>query len=400
MLVDNVVITDISHDYKGICYIEGVKCFVDEAVIGDEVNIDIYKKTKNYYVAKIINITKSSEYRNNNILCPYYKKCGGCSLQHIELNYYHELKKNNLKKLLGIDDIIVYNATFGERRRIDLKYKNGMYGFFEKGSKNIVPIDSCINLTSALNNVIKKLQGVVLTNLNSVQLFECSNGVGVNFIFNQDPILDELKKLQFLRDLVTSANYTYLDKKSFIPIIKNDDLYLELNDFKIKLPKDFFMQATKNSQDFMIKTVCNEIKDYNNVYDLYCGIGTYSFPMTRYNKKVTCFEGSDFMINSIKENSLNIGNLFVEKKDLFNQPIVNFKDVDAVVINPPRNGAGNQCKFLKEPNKIVYVSCNPETFKKDFDILKNYYKTTKTFLVDQFFYSNHIEIIVVLEKNI
>ena len=187
-----------------------------------------------------------------------------------------------------------------------------------------------------------------------------------------------------------------------MPIIKNNDLFLTLKNKQILLPNNFFMQATKESQDFMINKVCEEIKDYKNVYDLYCGIGTYSFPLSDYNKKITCFEGEDLMIDSIKKNinKSNIKNLFFEKKDLYNQPITDFKNVDALVINPPRNGAGNQCKFIKNIDKIIYVSCNPETFKKDLEILKNNnYIISKIILIDQFFYSNHVEIICILKNN-
>ena len=162
------------------------------------------------------------------------------------------------------------------------------------------------------------------------------------------------------------------------------------------------MQATKDSQNFMIKKICEEIHSFKLVYDLYCGIGTYSFPLSKYNKKVICFEGDDLMIKSINENInlLKIKNLFPEKKDLFNQPIINFENVDAVIINPPRNGASNQCKFLNNIKKIVYVSCNPESFRRDFEILKNNYKIDKLYLIDQFFYTNHVEIIVILDKKL
>lgn len=402
MLIKNIKIDTISKDYKGICYFNDFKCFVDEAITGDVLDIEIYKETNKFYFAKIKKIITPSSYRNTNIECEYYKKCGGCALQHLNIDYYYKLKEDYIKKLFNINNIDIFKVGFGKRRRINLKYSNGKYGFYQKNTTNIVSINKCLNLTPSINSIINKLNNIKLTNLDSVDIFEVDNGIGMNFIFNKDPNINEFKKLDILKNDVISINYTYKDRKSFVPIIKNNDLFLTLKNKQILLPNNFFMQATKESQDFMINKVCEEIKDYKNVYDLYCGIGTYSFPLSDYNKKITCFEGEDLMIDSIKKNinKLNIKNLFFEKKDLYNQPITDFKNVDALVINPPRNGAGNQCKFIKNIDKIIYVSCNPETFKKDLEILKNNnYIISKIILIDQFFYSNHVEIICILKNN-
>lgn len=402
MLIKNVKIENTTKDYKGICYINNFKCFVEEAIEGDTLDIEIHKETGKFYFAKIKKIINPSPYRNTNIECEYYKKCGGCALQHIKLDYYYQLKLNYIKELLNIDNIDIFKVGFNKRRRINLKYSNGKYGFYQKNTTNIVSINKCLNLTPSINNIISKLNNIKLTNLDSLDIFEADNGIGINFIFNKDPNINEFKKLDILKNDVILINYTYKDRKSFVPIIKNNDLFLTLKNKQVLLPNNFFMQATKESQDFMINKVCEEIQNYKNVYDLYCGIGTYSFPLTDYNKKITCFEGEDLMVENIKKNinRLNTKNLFFEKKDLYNQPITDFKNVDALVINPPRNGAGNQCKFIKNINKVIYISCNPETFKKDFNILKkNGYKIENLVIIDQFFFSNHIEIMCILKNN-
>ena len=398
METKKVIIENISSDYKGITYVDGIKCFVDETIAGDFVEINIYKKNKNYYQAKITKILEPSKYRNCNPECIYYNKCGGCTLQHLNIDYYYNSKKLYVEKLLNTEITEIFKVGFHKRRRVNIKYKDGIYGFYEKNSNKIVSIDKCINLTDNLNNILSNIQKIKLTNLDSVDIFEVDNGVGINLIFNKEPIIDEFKKLNILE--ATSINYTLKNKDFFIPITKRNNLFLNLDQLSIKIPNNFFMQATKDSQDFMINKICGEINNFKLVYDLYCGIGTYSFPLSKYNKKVVCFEGDDLMIKSINENInlLKIKNLLPEGKDLYNQPITDFNNVDAVVINPPRNGAGNQCKFLKNVKKIVYVSCNPESFKRDFESLKNYYKIDKLYLIDQFFYTNHLEIMVVLDR--
>ena len=101
MLIKNIKIDTISKDYKGICYVNDFKCFVDEAITGDVLDIEIYKETNKFYFAKIKKIITPSSYRNTNIECEYYKKCGGCALQHLNLDYYYKLKEDYINLNLG-----------------------------------------------------------------------------------------------------------------------------------------------------------------------------------------------------------------------------------------------------------------------------------------------------------
>ena len=102
------------------------------------------------------------------------------------------------------------------------------------------------------------------------------------------------------------------------------------------------------------------------------------------------------MINSIKNNSFK-SSINAVKRDLFNQPLTNkeLDNFDGIVINPPRNGAENQCKFIYKSSlkKIVYVSCNLDTFMRDTKLFVDKYKLEKLYLVDQFYMSKHFEVI-------
>lgn len=410
MIINNIEITGISNDYKGICEIKNKKCFVDGGIIGDIVNIEIYKETSKFYCAKIIKIIKKSAFREENVNCEFFKKCGGCLLQHLKYDYYCNLKKDNFYKdflrtgfIFNKENINFYSVGCSKRRRINLKYNNGTYGFFGKSNNNIVEINKCINVNNSINEIIKLFNGLKFTNLNSVDIFEGYNGIGINLIFNKEPNINEFKKLDIFKDKVCYINYTYLDKNAFIPIIQNNILTLKLDDYIVDLPNSFFMQATLESQDHMINTIKNEIKNCSKVADLYCGIGTYTFPISKLCK-VDCFEGGELMIKSIKNNinKLNIKTITPYQKDLFNQPLTvkELNDYDIVAINPPRNGAENQCKFLAKSNvkKVIYVSCDKNSFCNDLKLFKDKFVIKKIELIDQFFWSGHIEVICVLER--
>lgn len=410
MIVNNVEITAISNDYKGICEVYNKKCFIDGGIIGDIVNIEIYKETSKFYCAKILKIIKKSIFREENINCEYFKKCGGCLLQHLQYDYYCNLKKDNFYKdflrtgfNFNKEDINFYTVGCGKRRRVNLKYNNGIYGFFGKSNNNVVELNKCININNDINEIIKLFGGLKFTNLNSVDIFEGYNGIAINLIFNKEPNIDEFKKLDVFKNKVCYINYTYLDKNIFIPIIQNNILKLKFDDYTIDLPNSFFMQATLESQNYMINIIKNEIKNCNKTADLYCGVGTYTFPISRLCK-VDCFEGNELMIKSIRNNinRLNIKTITPYQKDLFNQPLTvkELNEYETIIINPPRNGAENQCKFLAKSNvkKIIYVSCNKNSLCNDLKLFKDKFIIKKINLVDQFFWSEHIEIICVLER--
>ena len=97
-----------------------------------------------------------------------------------------------------------------------------------------------------------------------------------------------------------------------------------------------------------------------------------------------------------------IHNVKVLNKNLFKYPLDKdeLKTISAIVIDPPRAGAHAQCQEIAslpeevKPQKIVYVSCNPKTFVYDASLLRSAnYKLEKITLVDQFVYSEHMELI-------
>ena len=101
-----------------------------------------------------------------------------------------------------------------------------------------------------------------------------------------------------------------------------------------------------------------------------------------------------------------ISNITIKAKNLFKYPLdeQELKDFDIVVFDPPRAGAKAQVEKLANmglsgPHKIIAVSCNPETFVRDANILLNggwYLQNLR--MVDQFIYSDHSEIVALFTK--
>lgn len=401
--LNNIEIKEISKDYKGITIINDKKCFIDNVTIGDIVDIEVYKETSKYYLAKVTNYIKKS---NDRIGCKCeYNNCGGCDFECVSEEYYYKIKSeilysNIIKNFpyFNKENLNIFKVGYGKRRRITLNYTNGVFGFFEKESNNIVHIKKCLNVVEDINLIIEKLDNLKLPNLSSLDITKIDNGIILNFNFSNSFNINELKKIEFLKPYSILISYCINQSTPIRYFIKEEPI-LKLGNKNIIIPEKCFLQATKESQDFMIDTVCKNLEGFKKIADLYCGVGTYSFPLSE-KSKVFSFEGNELMVNSINKNSFKT-KVVVSKRDLFKQPLIcsELNEFDGIVINPPRNGAENQCKFIAKSKvkKIIYISCSLEAFIRDTKLFVSKYKLTNLYMVDQFYMSKHFEIIGVFE---
>lgn len=422
MYRNNVEIVDLSSDFKGIASVDGKKCFVENTVVGDIVDINIVEQKQKYSVASVVKFVNKSTYRKNeidcDIKCEYFGKCGGCPLYFYNEDYYYSVKKEKLAKNIrnsGYDfdssKIRNFKVGIGKRRRINLKYRN-VFGFYGENSIDIIKIDSCINITKNLNKVVELLKNMKFSNLESVDVFDTEIIVNINFIFNNEPKIEEFKQLDIFKNKNFVVFYTYKDKEKYVPIVGNsDDIKINLGGFELILPQNCFLQATRESQDFMIDVIKNEVlalnKDSIKIADLYCGVGTYSFPLSKITKsRIYSFEGNFNMVENMKKNIIanKIKNIFPVQQDLFNQPLQKSEldEFDIIIINPPRNGAENQCKNIVKSTtkKVIYVSCDPCSLARDLRLFyDNNFELEKVILVDQFYLSKHLESLIVLSTH-
>ncbi|MCG8405154.1 MAG: hypothetical protein MI923_08165, partial [Phycisphaerales bacterium] len=164
-------------------------------------------------------------------------------------------------------------------------------------------------------------------------------------------------------------------------------------------PPGAFLQATKEAQDFLIGRVSGALNDASGVIDLFCGIGTFSLPLTGV-KSVLALDSHEGMVGALNAAAKSIGasdRLTAQRRDLFRRPLQaeEMKKFDAAILDPPRAGASAQTEQLSRSglSKIVYVSCNPATFARDARILVNagfHMGTVQP--IDQFLWSPHTEL--------
>ena len=305
--------------------------------------------------------------------CPFFGICGGCQFNFMDENYRDE----KLKKLPHID--FTHAPVWGtaKRRRADFAFTDEHFGFFKPQSKDIVDIDSCPNTVPEINAVLSNVAKLPWRGAGSVLITKCENGIDVGVKSNVPYFGNDFKHAV---EKLPSQIIRFTWNNSIVR--KYAEPEIRFNDKIIKYPSNAFLQPTIETEQILRDLVVEHVSDAKKVADLFCGLGNFTF--------ATNAIGFDIVGNGVT-------------RDLFKKPLTaqNLNQYDVVIMDPPRAGAEKQSKELSKSNvkRIIYVSCNPNTFVRDARILEQGgYKMNTAIPVDQFVGSSHWEIFSVFEK--
>lgn len=376
--------------------------------------------------------------------CAYENICGGCLFRSLKEENYRRQKIETFKKIMA--NLAQEKLSFGEpifigdhtRRRAEFsfEYKKGrlFFGFNARQSHEIVDVENCALLTEELNTILpimrkftaelckivttKKEKGKKLRNINitkgQIFLTQALNGIDVSLEAAENP---ELKHRLLIADLINNnpqiISFSWKNLKGYSEIIAQKSApYINIADLPIRIPSATFLQASEQSEKALIGLVLHYLAEtMGNIADLFCGIGTFSYPLAKNIKnKITAVDSSESLLAEFQKNIniLNLPNIKILKRNLFKYPLQDgeLKGFSAIVFDPPRAGASAQVRaiaelmFEEKPQKIVAVSCNPHTFVSDANrLLAGGYYIKEITMVDQFNYSNHTELVALFEKN-
>ena len=303
--------------------------------------------------------------------CPFFGKCGGCKYDFAAADYQSQKAAALPSYVTGAP---VWIAP-GARRRADFCFAGGAFGFYQAGTKNIVPVDSCPNLAPEINAMIPGLRAMPWAGTGAALVTLCDNGIDVAVTSNIPFCTPEFRvaagKLPVLR-------LTWNGR----PVVQNGTPTVSFGDKTIEFPSGAFLQPTIAGADAMRDMVVRAVAGARRVADLFCGIGNFTF--------ATNADGFDIVGCGMT-------------RDLFKKPLTvgMLNTYDCVIMDPPRAGAREQCGEIIKSNvvRIVYVSCNPVTFRRDMAILtRGGYRLTELTPVDQFRGSAHWELVAVFDK--
>ncbi len=335
------------------------------------------------------------------------------NLDIINQQQYRQEKIDKLQKLLA--NYYANNIDFiwineGSRRRITLQIDHqNKIGFFKHKSHDLIEIDEYLLADNKISQLLPIIKEFVKTQEQKlflqiiITLFD--NGLDLVFVSNRTLNFSQRNQiLQFAQS--NNCNLSLKIKDEIEPIYFPKINQIFVNDLHLQVNGEVFLQATKSGLASIINFITANILPSQNIVDIYSGFGIYSFAIHNLVKKIDCFEGSKSMVNSINFNTKNLQltqKIKGFERDLFFAPLsrLELKKYDCAIINPPRNGALPQVEQLAKSNvnKIIYVSCNPVSFTRDIKILiESYFKLTKIVAIDQFYTTNHLELVAIFTR--
>ncbi len=349
-------------------------------------------------------------------LCPHFEKCGGCSLQHASKKFVTEWKESIVCEALSKKRLFPkFRSTFvtpnGSRRRAVFSgrrtKKGTIVGFNAPRSNKIVSIVGCIILNAKIITFLPGMEemtalGCTRSSIIKIHISLSENGLDV-FVKGGKPMERELRiKLTKLALKWNLARLTWEDDL----IISIDPPIQLFGNIKVTPPEKFFIQATKEAENLMVNDVCDSLRNEKSVVDLFAGLGTFALPLSK-TSEVFAFEQSSEMLTALNNASGQTPELKAIKtqsRNLQKNPVSKneLSKFGGAVLNPPRVGSHAQCKQLaiSSVKTIVLVSCNPDTFATDAEILiRGGYNLDWVRVIDQFRWSHHIEVIANFSRN-
>ncbi|MCK5169897.1 MAG: 23S rRNA (uracil(1939)-C(5))-methyltransferase RlmD [Bacteroidales bacterium] len=459
-LLEKVTIENIGAEGKSLARVDNMVVFVKEAIPGDVADLQVFRKKGRYMEARVVNYHSFSDQRTE-AFCEHFGVCGGCKWQNLpyeeQLKYKHQQVIDNLERIAKvelpeIDYILPSEKTTFYRNKLEYTFSNKRWltkeeintqdtlersnalGFHvPKIWDKIVNINSC-HLQEEPSNAIR-LEIKKYADENNLTYFDLRKQEGLlrNLIirtsttkelmvivvfFHDDKkaiksllnyIADKFPEITSLMYIVNSkANDSISDQE--VKLFKGKDHFFEqMEDLRFKIgPKSFYQTNSEQAYNLYCKT--REFADLTGdevVYDLYTGTGTIANFVAKKAKKVIGIEFipeaiEDAKVNSEINNITNTDFFAGDMKDILTTDFIKkHGNPDLIISDPPRAGMHKDVieSILKaNPQKIVYVSCNPATQARDINLLDINYKVTKVQPVDMFPHTHHVENIVLLER--
>lgn len=415
---------------------ENKVCFVDFALPGEKINIDITDSKSKFCKGKLNKIIERSAYRVEP-KCPYFAICGGCDLQHLEISKQREFKKKKVTDALrkSIEDNTIINDTkysneweYRNKMVFAVRDENGQkkIGMFHRSSHRVIEIDKCLLTNEIINSFLLKSRDFIMSSNYSAYNEKTKKG-DIKYIVIREYNSNFLVTIVATKNLSLKDFYEYLNSTYNIGVsivISDSETeilsgkykhlfgleYLEIIEYGVryKLNNLGFLQVNNDMKKAMYDMVLSFVKKDTNVIDAYGGAGLLSAILSHKVKSVTGIEINESASNSAKtlakENKLNNVKFICDDVEKALPNTLDGLQNITLVLDPPRCGCSRGvCETILSTsdriNKIIYISCNPATLGRDLEILSKVFVVKQIIPYDLFPQTKHVETLVVLERN-
>ncbi len=404
---------------------DGRAVFVDGVLPGERVAVELLRKKKGVFEAKLIQIIVPSPDR---ILppCCGEKQCTGATWPHIsypaQLGYKREILLDTLKRIGGMEParpLPVLPSPMLDHYRLRAQFNvrtlEGVQriGFFRRGSYELIEVESPFLIHPLIDKTLRGIRALSkeLPPLQEIHINAVPAGAAHVLLFSELSALPAMDSffaaLQSLVPEVIGVTGFAGRKKVFS--LGEKRLKLDNEGLTLYATEGNFYQVNWEQNRNMVRTVVDfaALAGTETVLDLYCGIGNFALPLARKAARIIGIESGYSAVEDAKANAaLNgIANAEFIAADLqkgLKTLIENKMRADVIVLDPPRAGA--TLKTLERilafvPRKIIYVSCNPSTLARDLKYFHLFgFRLERLLPVDMFPWTYHIECVAELVR--
>jgi 23S rRNA (uracil1939-C5)-methyltransferase len=412
-LTEQLIISRLGHRGDGIADTPDGVAYVPYSLPGE--NVTVERVAGHPDRRHLLHVDNPSHERATPV-CKHFGTCGGCALQHWSLAEYHLWKRSLVVDALAQAGIVapvagLVDAHGAGRRRAVFHARRGVHDVLEVGftaprAHHIVPIDDCPILAPELAGAIRAAWAITETLKSAgkpldIQATATDSGLDIDVRGSGTVAVERLAALAKVAEAHRLARLTRHGEL----VAQRAQPVLRVGRADVPLPAGSFLQATAEGEKTLARLVIEHAGKARRVADLFTGIGTFALRLAE-GARVAASDSDRAAIKALQQatgKASGLKPIDAQVRDLFRRPLMaaELKDFEAVVFDPPRQGAEAQARELGKSTVpvIVAVSCDANTFARDARILMSGgYRLAAVTPLDQFRYSHHVEIVAKLVR--
>jgi 23S rRNA (uracil1939-C5)-methyltransferase len=407
-VVERLAIDHVGHRGEGVAFAEGEAVYVPYTLGGETVEV---APTPGHPDRRRLLAVEHASPERVVPFCPHFGVCGGCAIQHWEIERYrawkHQLVVETLKQAkLACEVSPLIDAHGLGRRRITLHARMGTHdvlkvGFTAVNSHDVVPVDRCPILDPGLGGALDAAWALAEPLISAgkpldIQITATDGGLDVD-VRGSGPLAAAM--ITTLSRICEQHRLARLTRHGELVLMRSPPV-VSIGTAQVTLPPGSFLQATVAGEETLAALVAEACGRAKNIADLFCGVGPFALRLAA-KARIAAFDSDAVAVAALQKAATATSGLKpvkAETRDLFRRPLVaqELRDFDAIVFDPPRQGAQAQALQLaaSKIGTVVAVSCNVATFARDARILVDGgFRLEKVTPVDQFRYTPHVELV-------
>jgi 23S rRNA (uracil1939-C5)-methyltransferase len=408
-VVERLTIDHVGHFGDGVAFADGQALYVPYTLGGETVEV-APAPGSHPDRRRLLQVERPSPERIAPF-CPHFATCGGCAIQHWESEPYRAWKRNLVVTTLAQAKIAcdvhpLVDAHGLGRRRITLHARIGTHdvlkvGFAAAGSHDIISVDRCPILDPGLSGALDAAWAI------AEPLKPTGKPLDIQFTATDSGLDVDVRGSGPLRTATITTLSRVAEQHHLARLTRHGELVLmrtpptiTIGAAQVTLPPGSFLQATVAGEETLAALVSEHCRRAKHIADLFCGVGPFALRLAA-KSRISAFDSDAGAVTALQKAATSTPGLKpikAETRDLFRRPLVpqELRDFDAIVFDPPRQGAQAQAQQLAASKipVVVAVSCNVATFARDARILiDGGYKIEGVTPVDQFRHTPHLELV-------